>query len=195
MKTFFLNAFCLLGMAAFLGACGGDTETRQPSTDSTQTTEPASAKLPATVSLALQKILQPERGGLLRGVNLGDSVGRVMRLETAPLTEDSATYKGFNEVLTEGIDGEFADVLYRTDAQGRVVSIHVDVFLNQRAGVDKLLAELQRYFGQRYGTPQGTPQRNVWNLPQGQQLKLSAERVKQAPGLTIEFSGPKKTVQ
>lgn len=195
MRNFFVRAFCLLSVTVWLNACGGKTETRQPTTDSTQNTEPARTQSSADFSVTLQKILQPERGGLLRGVNLGDAIGRVTSLETAPLAEDSTTYKGFTERLTEGIDDEFADVLYRTDAQGRVVTIHVDVFLNEQAKVDTLLAELRRYFIQRYGAPQGMAKQITWNLPRNGQLRLGDESVRQAPGLAIEFSGGKKALQ
>lgn len=177
-----------LPLLALLTACGNPPETRQPATDSAQSMvgRPDSAR---GLSASLQKILKPEKGGLLRGVRLGDRVERVTHLETAPLAEDSSAYKGYTEYLTEGVESEFADILYHTDAQTRVTGIQVDVFLNQPAEVAALLAELRRYFTQRYGPAQEATRRSAWMLPEGTRLTVSDVSVRQAPGVRIEFSG------
>lgn len=141
------------------------------------------------------KILKPEKGGLLRGIRLGDSIGRVTSLETIPLAEDSTTYKGYTEPLTEGVESEFADVLYRIDGQGRVREIQVDVFLNELPEVTALLAELRAYFSTRYGPGQTSGKRTEWALASGNRLVLSDESVKQAPGLRIAFARPENALQ
>lgn len=183
----FRSATALAVVCWLLTACGSQPETRQPSVDSARTDSTASV-VPVGASDNLLKILKPEKGGLLRGIRLGDSVERVMSLETAPLAEDSTTYKGFTEALTDGVESEFADVLYRTDARSRVREIQVDVFLNELPEVSTLLAELRGYFSTKYGAGQTSGKRTTWRLPDGNQLTLSDESVKQAPGLRILFS-------
>jgi hypothetical protein len=181
----------ILPLLALLTACGNPTETRQPAADSARIAAHAAGS-PADWSAALLQIVKPEKGGMLRGVRLGDPIERVTRLETGPVAEDSTTYKGFTEPLTEGVESEFADVLYFTDAQTRVTGIQVDVFLNQSSEVANLLAELRRYFTQRYGPARNAPRRSVWALPEGIRLTLSDESVRQAPGLRIRFTGDEK---
>lgn len=172
-----------------LTACGSQSETRQPAVDAAPTDSTALGSAPAGASATLLTILKPEKGGLLRGIRLGDAVDRVTSLETVPLAEDSTTYKGYTEPLTEGIESEFADVLYRTDAQGRVRQIQVDVFLNEPAEVNALLTELRAYFSTKYGPGQTLGKRTEWRLSGGNSLVLSDESVKQAPGLRLLFSG------
>ncbi len=191
MKTFLIRLS--LPLLALLTACGNPTETRPPAADSTASA--ASQPDPVELSASLQKILKPEKGGLLRGVRLGDSVERVTHLETAPLAEDSTAYKGYTESLTEGVESEFADILYRTDTQARVRGIQVDIFLNQPTEVATLLTELRRYFTQRYGPAQNAARRSTWALPEGVRLTVSDESVRQAPGVRIEFAGGGKAVQ
>lgn len=186
-----MNAFrpttALAAVCWLLTACGSQPETRQPAADPARTDSTALA-VPADASANLLKILKPEKGGLLRGVRLGDPVERVTSLETVPLAEDSTTYKGFTEPLTDGVESEFADVLYRTDAQGHVRKIQVDVFLNEPDEVNTLLAELRGYFSTKYGPGQTASKRTTWALPDGTRLALSDESVKQAPGLRMLFS-------
>lgn len=187
MKTFRSSA--ALAVACWLlAACGSQPETRQPAADPARVDTTSAGIVPAGASASLLKILKPEKGGLLRGVRLGDSVEQVTSLETAPLAEDSTTYKGFTEPLTDGVESEFADVLYRTDAQGRVREIQVDVFLNELPEVTALLAELRTYFSAKYGSGQPLGKRTEWALPGDNRLTLSDESVKQAPGLRIVFS-------
>lgn len=184
MKTLLFWA----GLAAWLSACNSQPETRQPATDSLHTSDSvASATTGAPLSATLQKILRPERGGLLRGVRLGDSVGKVTSTETAPLAEDSTTYKGFTEYFVEGSEDEFADVLYRTNAQGRVESIHVDVFLNEPSEVTTLLNELRSHLTQQYGEPNHDGKQNIWKTEKVQ-ITLRDVSVKQAPGLALDFA-------
>ena len=190
--NFLRSAVTFVVVCWLLTACGSQPETRQPAPDSAPDT--TANAVPAGASASLLKILKPEQGGLLRGIRLGDPVERVTSLETAPLAEDSTTYKGFTESLTDGVASEFADVLYRTDAQGRVREIQVDVFLNELAEVNTLMAELRGYFSSKYGTGQTSGKRVTWALPGGNQLVLSDESVKQAPGLRMVFSGTSQTL-
>lgn len=194
MKTF-LSATALLAIFWLLSACGSQPETRQPAVDPAQMDTTAFGTVPAGASATLLTILKPEKGGLLRGIRLGDAIGRVMSLETAPLAEDSTTYKGYTEPLTEGVESEFADVLYRTDAQGRVRQIQVDIFLNELPEVTTLLTELRAYFSTKYGPGQTLGKRTEWTLSGDNRLVLSDESVKQAPGLRIEFSRSEKALQ
>lgn len=190
--NFFRPVPTLVVACWLLTACGSQPETRQPAADSARADTTAQG-IPAGASANLLRILKPERGGLLRGVRLGDPVERVASLETVPLAEDSTTYKGFTEPLTDGVESEFADVLYRTDAQGRVREIQVDVFLNELSEVNTLLAELRGYFSSKYGPGQTANKRTEWTLPDGNRLVVSDESVKQAPGLRILFAVGKRT--
>lgn len=186
--NFFHSATALAVVCWLLSACGSQPETRPPAADPARADSTA-LTVPAGASNNLLKILQPQRGGLLRGIRLGDPVERVASLETAPLAEDSTTYKGYTELLTDGVESEFADVLYRTDARGRVREIQVDVFLNDLPDVGALLAELRGYFTANYGPGQTSGKRTTWALPGGNRLALSDESVRQAPGLRMVFSG------
>ncbi len=176
-----------IGLAAWLSACNSQPETRQPAIDSLSTADSVNrTSAGAPLSATLQKILRPERGGLLRGVRLGDSVGQVTSTETAPLAEDSTTYKGFTEYFVEGNEDEFADVLYRTNTQGRVESIHVDVFLNEPSEVTTLLNELRAHLTQQYGEPSHDGKQSIWKTEK-LRVTLRDVSVKQAPGLALDF--------
>lgn len=189
------NSLFWVGLAAWLSACTSQPETRQPATDSLRTTDSvASASLGAPLSATLQKILRPERGGLLRGIRLGDSVGKLTDTETAPMAEDSTAYKGFTEYFVEGSEDEFADVLYRTNAQGRVESIHVDVFLNEPSDVATLLNELRAYLTRQYGESSHDGKQSIWKTEKVR-ITLRDVSVKQAPGLSLDFGAREANLQ
>ncbi|MBC7892090.1 MAG: hypothetical protein H7Y12_07765 [Sphingobacteriaceae bacterium] len=189
------NSLIWAGLVAVLSACTSQPETRQPATDSLQLPDSVvSASTRVPLSATLQKILRPERGGLLRGIRLGDSVGKVTSTETAPLAEDSTAYKGFTEYFVEGSDDEFADVLYRTNAQGRVESIHVDVFLNEPSDVALLLNEFRAYLTQQYGEPAHDGKQSIWKMEKVR-VTLRDVSVKQAPGLALDFGSREVALQ
>ncbi len=137
-------------------------------------------------SSLLQSILASETKGL-RGISIGDSITEVMRTEKAVLSEDSVDYKGFTQNFSDTSTDEFADILYKTDENGKVKNITIDVFLNEQAQTDKLIIECRDYYIKKYGNPIEKKLELVWKMPDGAELSLKDVSIKQAPGMQLRL--------
>lgn len=109
---------------------------------------------PQTHSAVFNRIFQPEKGGVFRGVALGEDIGRVKRIETAhPRHEDrlGLSYR-YTIADTEVRVEYYADNLQTAQPSNRLTSIVVHILPRNAAAGAKMYTEILQYLRQEYGT-------------------------------------------
>ncbi|MGF7217086.1 hypothetical protein GGR92_003259 [Spirosoma lacussanchae] len=170
MIRFFLH-IGLATLFATLQSCNNGQKTTSQPSDSATTgqTQPNPAvdyaAEPITGRLAS---LGLTRDSHWRGISLGDDLAAVKTIEKGEAFENDARHVGYT---VEFPSLESMDVLYYQQ-NGKVSTITVDLFLNNRVSVDGYSKELTTYFTTRYGAAKLRNGSTNWNGPTGEQITL-----------------------
>ncbi|MBC7923591.1 MAG: hypothetical protein H7Z75_21150 [Ferruginibacter sp.] len=180
------------GAVLLLSACG---ETKQET--AAEQNPPDAVAEPTAVPSALtqygnrlRKIVKSDQG-ILRGIRFGDDVTRVKAVEAIEPLEDSANYLGYRVDLGNYED---LDLRYQLNDNRQVWGFTMDIYLDEQAAVDSLMADFKGYFTQRFGPSSFENQHSMaaWNVADSLKVVVKDVGVKQAPGLQVQIMNLKE---
>lgn len=123
-------------------------------------------------------------GGLLRGIQFGDSITDVKKKEKSEIFEEEETHVGYS-FDTNNL--ETVDILYSKDKQNRVKGIELDIYMNTDASNDSLKKEMSKEFTQRYGKPLENTEDPTWIIKPKGKVSIKMIKNKLDRGLEVRF--------
>lgn len=129
--------------------------------------------------------------GLLRGIQLGDSISDVKKKEKAELFEEEETHIGYT-FDTENM--ETVDILYEKDVNNRVKGIELDIYMNADISNENLKNEMSNEFTSRFGKPLANTDDLTWEIKPKGKVTIKVIKNKLDRGLEVKFSQDSKAM-
>lgn len=133
---------------------------------------------------ALLKKIMGNGEGLLRGVNFGDDISTIRKNEKLELFEQDTTHIGYT---FDTPDLETVDILYGKDANGKLNSVQLDIYMNSDESNEELYRAVNDYFNIKFGKMTETGGNATWSLTPRGILTVKKVKTNLDRGLEVKF--------
>jgi hypothetical protein len=120
----------------------------------------------------IHTLLQPSKGGLVRGAVLGMSKAQVKRLEQPDCIKETDSTITYTIKFRNNNHMEFADIIYQFGKKGQLYSIDVDYYLDDPSTASGIYQSYLQWMSRNYGhTDINVEGFNCWETPASKGLK------------------------
>jgi hypothetical protein len=186
-KTFTLaNLLLLAVLSVFLQNCNTQKTDEAKNTTLEAKPEPAATTMPEKLDGSkLLNALFVLPNGTERFTNISKSITDIPAAEGVAATDSTSASKTFTHNFTS-LEDEFMDVAYYYQGSS-INAISIDVFLNDPAEVNTLLASSVEHLRKKYGKNTLNDGTYGWTVNKSYNLTIKDVSEKLAPGLKLNF--------
>lgn len=138
--------------------------------------------VPKNIATIFNKIIGNQEG-VFRGYEFGDDLRKIQESEVLEQFEDVKTNIGYT---FDSPTMETVDILYFRDAEDKLKSINIDIYLNSEEESKQMLQAFTNYFTVRYGEPTVQIGLPTWETDEVT-AKIKMIRTKLDTGLQIQL--------